>query len=399
MTTNDPEIAKRVQLLRNYGSSVKYVNEFKGYNSRLDPLQATVLRVKLKYLDEWNARRRAIAGNYMTELSDKQLTLPHVPQWAGPAWHLFVIRHPQRDALQMRLAESGISTLIHYPIPPLAQDAYRDEAKHLQLPSLHQTGQRGVEPSDRTAPRAEPRRCDHRSDEARTSSPCFVSLLPKSSYREIIRASSTMGGANIAIYLFELIRIKAAAMILGPTGVGLLGAYQVLLKIVGVITTDGLRNSGVRQIAQFESENQPTSIAVVVKSIWRVSVSLAVLGSLMLFLGIDEIGSWLFSNRLDPISTLFLAVALTISAASGCNLALLQGTETAHQGVRYRTGSECSFRLANLSCSIRLTWHTGHCPRIGSLISGAPFLHGQLCAKNRTTAYQAWLSCNNFSIT
>jgi len=124
VTTNNPEIADRVRVLRNYGSRVKYVNEVQGYNSRLDPVQAAVLRVKLKYLDEWNARRAGIASHYQTALANTMLTLPFVPEWTSPVWHLYVIRTKEREALQQHLTEVGIGTLIHYPIPPHLQLAY-----------------------------------------------------------------------------------------------------------------------------------------------------------------------------------------------------------------------------------------------------------------------------------
>lgn len=127
VTTNDDELAERIRVLRNYGSKVKYFNEVKGYNSRLDPLQAAFLRVKLKHLNGWNSRRKEIALQYLSSLSDlPELTLPHVPEWADPAWHVFVIRHAQRDALQKYLGENGIGTLIHYPIPPHLSEAYQD---------------------------------------------------------------------------------------------------------------------------------------------------------------------------------------------------------------------------------------------------------------------------------
>jgi dTDP-4-amino-4,6-dideoxygalactose transaminase len=103
---------------------VKYVNEEMGYNSRLDPIQAAVLSVKLKYLDEWNGRRKAIAALYLERLQGAGVILPQVPDWADPVWHLFVIRHPQRDALAKHLNQAGIGTLIHYPIPPHKQKAY-----------------------------------------------------------------------------------------------------------------------------------------------------------------------------------------------------------------------------------------------------------------------------------
>ena len=126
ITTNDAELADRIRVLRNYGSRVKYVNEVQGYNSRLDPIQAAVLRVKLQHLDAWNARRAAVAQRYCDGLAGSGLVLPQVPAWAEPAWHLFVVRHPQRDALHKHLADAGIGSLIHYPIPPHQQQAYAE---------------------------------------------------------------------------------------------------------------------------------------------------------------------------------------------------------------------------------------------------------------------------------
>jgi dTDP-4-amino-4,6-dideoxygalactose transaminase len=127
VTTNDAELADRVRVLRNYGSRKKYHNDCKGYNSRLDELQAALLRVKLKKLDEWNDRRRAIAAGYLARLRDlPHVTLPAVPAWADPVWHLFVVRHPQRDTFQQRLAEAGVGTLIHYPVPPHLSGAYAE---------------------------------------------------------------------------------------------------------------------------------------------------------------------------------------------------------------------------------------------------------------------------------
>ena len=127
VTTDDDALAGRVRLLRNYGSRTKYYNEEKGFNSRLDPLQAAFLRVKLPHLDAWNARRRALVEQYKAALKDvPELTLPAVPEWAGPVWHQFVVAHPRRDALQKHLGQAGIGTLIHYPVPPHLSDAYAD---------------------------------------------------------------------------------------------------------------------------------------------------------------------------------------------------------------------------------------------------------------------------------
>jgi dTDP-4-amino-4,6-dideoxygalactose transaminase len=126
VTTDDPELAERIRVLRNYGSSAKYVNEVKGYNSRLDPIQAAVLRVKLKYLDEWNARRSLLAEQYRDGLEDTELVVPAVLDRVEPVWHLFVIRHPRRDELQKHLTNADIGCLIHYPIPPHRQKAYSE---------------------------------------------------------------------------------------------------------------------------------------------------------------------------------------------------------------------------------------------------------------------------------
>jgi dTDP-4-amino-4,6-dideoxygalactose transaminase len=126
VTTDDESLAEKVKILRNHGSQVKYHNLYKGFNSRLDELQAALLRVKLKVLDAWNARRVELARMYLETLKDTPLVLPSVPQGMEPAWHLFVVRCEQRDALQAHLREHGIETLIHYPIPPHLQPAYRE---------------------------------------------------------------------------------------------------------------------------------------------------------------------------------------------------------------------------------------------------------------------------------
>jgi dTDP-4-amino-4,6-dideoxygalactose transaminase len=124
ITTDSPELAERIRVLRNYGSRVKYVNDVPGFNSRLDPIHAAALRVKLAHLDEWNTRRSNVAAVYQRGLADSGFVLPDVPGWAQPAWHLYVIQTAQRDAVQQRLSEAGIGSLIHYPIPPHLQKAF-----------------------------------------------------------------------------------------------------------------------------------------------------------------------------------------------------------------------------------------------------------------------------------
>ena len=128
ITTNDDELADKIKVLRNYGSRVKYYNEVKGFNSRLDPLQAAFLRVKLNCLNEWNERRENVARNYLENLNDcPDLSLPLVEEKAKPVWHLFVVRHPERDRLEKFLNDSGIGTLIHYPVPPHLSLAYAED--------------------------------------------------------------------------------------------------------------------------------------------------------------------------------------------------------------------------------------------------------------------------------
>ena len=126
VTTDDPVLADNIRVLCNYGSRIKYQNEVKGFNSRLDELQAAFLREKLKKLDDWNGRRKVIAAEYLSKFHDGGIVLPYVPEWADPVWHLFVVRNSQRDKLQQRLGELGIGTMIHYSTPPHLQGAYAE---------------------------------------------------------------------------------------------------------------------------------------------------------------------------------------------------------------------------------------------------------------------------------
>ncbi len=124
VTTNDDALAEKIRCLRNYGSKEKYHHDLLGCNSRLDELQAAFLRVKLAHLDHWNARRRAIADYYSRALPGCDMVLPHVPEGLDPVWHLYVVRTSDRESLQESLSSRGISTLIHYPVPPHLQQAY-----------------------------------------------------------------------------------------------------------------------------------------------------------------------------------------------------------------------------------------------------------------------------------
>jgi dTDP-4-amino-4,6-dideoxygalactose transaminase len=128
ITTDSPQVAERARLLRNYGSRVKYLNEVKGSNSRLDEIQAAVLSVKLRHLESWNTRRRDQARRYAEALAGTPtLELPIVSPGVEHAWHLFVVDVPRRDEVQAALRQRGIETLIHYPVPPHLSEAYASD--------------------------------------------------------------------------------------------------------------------------------------------------------------------------------------------------------------------------------------------------------------------------------
>lgn len=136
ITTSDTDLASKLKMMRNYGSKVKYHNDVIGYNSRLDELQAAFLRVKLPKLDSSNQARSGIAEFYTQELSKIDgITLPYTPEWAGHVWHLYVIRHRNRDQFAQRLAQMGVGTVIHYPVPPHMQPCYQQlKLEHGRFP-------------------------------------------------------------------------------------------------------------------------------------------------------------------------------------------------------------------------------------------------------------------------
>jgi dTDP-4-amino-4,6-dideoxygalactose transaminase len=132
--TNDPALAARLRQLRNGGQTSRYRHESFGVNSRLDELQAAILRVGLRHLPEWTERRRTLAAFYLRELADTGLGLPREQPYAQAVYHLFVVRHPRRDAFAAALAELGVGTLVHYPVPLHLQPAFADPAGPPRLP-------------------------------------------------------------------------------------------------------------------------------------------------------------------------------------------------------------------------------------------------------------------------
>jgi dTDP-4-amino-4,6-dideoxygalactose transaminase len=133
VTTNDPQLAEMISMFRNYGSEKKYHNKFKGLNNRLDELQAAILRVKLPFLNRDNAARKVVADTYLRSIVNPALTLPVVVDYGNPCWHLFVVRVKERDRFMKFLEDRGVTTAIHYPIPPHRQPAY-SELNHRSYP-------------------------------------------------------------------------------------------------------------------------------------------------------------------------------------------------------------------------------------------------------------------------
>lgn len=126
VTTNDSKLSETIRILSNYGSSIKYKNKYKGINSRLDELQAAFLRIKLRYQNEEIEERRRIADSYLNNISNSKVILPKTSNRCNHVWHLFVIRTENREKLQKHLLRNGIQTMIHYPIPPHKQLAFKE---------------------------------------------------------------------------------------------------------------------------------------------------------------------------------------------------------------------------------------------------------------------------------
>lgn len=138
IVTSDSGIARKVRMLRNYGSEKKYDHQLVGCNSRLDEIQAALLSVKLRHLNAWNLERKSIAALYAAILPQSRVQCPKAPDWAEPVWHLYVIRSHNRDALQAHLHEHGIQTVIHYPVPPHQQACYAGQMPASRYPLAEQ---------------------------------------------------------------------------------------------------------------------------------------------------------------------------------------------------------------------------------------------------------------------
>ncbi len=144
IVTHDAALARQARLLREYGWAERYVSHIRGTNSRLDELQAAILRVKLRHLESWNERRRQIARLYTEQLRDLPLALPYDPPDGRHVYHLYVVRHPRRDALQAFLRQRDIATLVHYPQPVHLQPAYAELGYHAGSLPFSETAARQV---------------------------------------------------------------------------------------------------------------------------------------------------------------------------------------------------------------------------------------------------------------
>ena len=141
VVSQDEALIERIRMLANHGRLEKYTHKMEGVNSRLDGMQAAILRVKLRHLDEWNAKRRQIADVYRDQLTDRGIALPIVHEHAEPVWHLFVIRVGERERLMSLLKEEGIASGIHYPVPLHQQPAYEDRGATYSLPATERAAQ------------------------------------------------------------------------------------------------------------------------------------------------------------------------------------------------------------------------------------------------------------------
>jgi dTDP-4-amino-4,6-dideoxygalactose transaminase len=131
ITTNDPEIAKKAKMLRDHGQAKKYYHDCEGYNGRLDAIQAGFLRVKLRHLDEWNRKRREAAARYNNILTG--VVIPYEPDYSKAVYHLYIVRVTDREALQKKLSDAGISTALHYPVPLHLQNAYNSKSSSFPI--------------------------------------------------------------------------------------------------------------------------------------------------------------------------------------------------------------------------------------------------------------------------
>lgn len=130
VVTNSKKLKENLVMLRNYGQSKKYHHKFIGYNSRMDEIQAAILMVKLKYLDQWNKKRRTIAELYNNHLKDTDIETPLEKEYSKHVYYVYVVKHKNRDLLQKELLKQGVQTMIHYPVPVHKQDAYLDHQNH-----------------------------------------------------------------------------------------------------------------------------------------------------------------------------------------------------------------------------------------------------------------------------
>ena len=341
--------------LRNYGSKVKYQHEEPGLNSRMDEMQAAVLRVKLRNLDEWNSRRSRIAEKYLTHLAalSPQLALPQVPSWAVPVWHVFAVRHAKRDALQKKLAEAGIGTLIHYPVPPHRSGAYsgqrRADLSPLELSCCGGNCGDGPEPANRTAVVRRSSQLRYRRIEKRRRRDL---TWPMSSHRQIFKSTALIGGTQVINMGIGLVRTKALALLLGTDGVGVAGLYTAMTTLIGSVAGLGLNASGVRQIAEAAGTEDETRIARTIISLRRIALFSGFLGLTLVLAFAPMLSRLTFGDSNHVFGVAVMSVTLLFADISAGQTALLQGLRR----LRDLAASQLVGALFGAVASVGLVW-------------------------------------------
>ena len=295
VTTNSPQIADRIRVLRNYGSREKYVNEVQGHNSRPDPIQAAILRVKFAHLDEWNFRRSAIAERYGHGLADCGLTLPYVPEWAELVCYLYIVQHVRRDALQEVFANAGVGTADSLPCPTAS-------ARNL---SARRLGTRAFPKAERLSNEvlSLPMGPHLRSAQADHVVRAIVEIgrrrmsAEKNTYGQILRSSSIVGGAQALNYVIGLVRVKIVAILLGTGGIGLISLYTSAIELVSTVSGLGVSSSAVREIVYAYGKNDAEEAARTVRILRRVCWGTGLLGWLLAILLAEPISLWMTGSK------------------------------------------------------------------------------------------------------
>ncbi len=331
--------------LGNYGSTTKYINEEVGLNSRLDPIQAAVLRAKLPHLDQWNDRRKRLACRYLENLAGTGVRLPEVRPGVEHVWHVFVVRARERDALRAHLHHAGIGTVIHYPVPPHRQKAYASLGyRNRRLPHLGAYPRPGAEPADRPAPLRHGPGSSHRGRSRMERRP---------SLRQVLRATAVLSGSTVVTVAAGLVTAKVNAIALGPAGVGLYGLLLSVLGLAGLVAGFGIGTGVVRVGAKSVSEGRQEDTAALWSGAWLVFWVLTLPVATALFVFRVPVATALAGGASNATGVAFLAAALIFSLAAGLHVALINAHHRV--GVLARYGIYAALLQAGITVGFVLT--------------------------------------------